>query len=140
VAKYCEAGGLQLVADFSVAVFPVADVAEVLVALVAVASQGAAPPRTRASEDGIRGRFGNVTVLPPQTPALYRDALEVKLSGAPKSFRLRISIATTGPLPVGTFSSQDLCGVGPDLTSESYPVAQEVSSEGDARARERSRR
>jgi len=64
---------------------------------------------------------------------LYGDATEVKSSRAPKRFRLHISIATTGPLPVGTFSSQDLCGVWPDLTSESYPVAQEVSSEGDER-------
>jgi hypothetical protein len=40
---------------------------------------------------------------------------------------------TTGRIPVGTFSSQDLRGVWPDLTSESYPVAMEVSSEGDDR-------
>jgi hypothetical protein len=69
-------------------------------------------PGSRAPEDGAAGRLGDVTVLPPQTPALYGDATEVKSPKAPKSSRLRISIATTGPLPVGTFSSQDLRGFG----------------------------
>lgn len=90
-------------------------------------------PDLASRSTALPGRPGNVTDLPPQTPAFYGDASEVKLPGAPKSFRLRRSHPTTGPLPVGTFSSQDLRGVWPDLTFESYPVAPGVSSEGDER-------